>query len=54
MSSSTVEKKPDYYKRIESAEKELDNIQNLYEEFREEILDSHRTVIESLRMPKMK
>ena len=41
-------------KRLENAYNEVASIEKLYTEFQEEILDSHKSIIDSLRMPIMK
>jgi hypothetical protein len=43
-----------YASILENACKELEAIQELYNEFQEEIVDSHQSICESLRLPVMK
>ena len=49
-----AERKPTFQKKLETAEKEITNIQALYSEFQEEIIDSHKSIIESIKLPFMK
>ena len=52
--SQNSEKKPNFEKKLENASKELAHIQSLYTEFQEEILDSHKSIIDSIKLPYMK
>lgn len=49
-----TERKPDYSKRLSGVVCELKAVEEMYQEFQDEISDSHLSISESLRLPVMK
>lgn len=54
ITNKETERRPDYSKRLKIAASELKVIEEMYSEFKEEILDSHQSISESLKLPSMK
>lgn len=49
-----TERKPEYTKKFKNTIKEISMIEDMYSEFQEEIVDSHKSIISSIRLPVMK
>lgn len=49
-----TERKPEYAKKFEKTIKEISVIQDMYSEFQDEIIDSHQSILSSIRLPVMK
>ncbi|OMJ71647.1 hypothetical protein SteCoe_30086 [Stentor coeruleus] len=49
-----TENKLEYTKKFEKTIKEISMVQDMYSEFQDEIIDSHQSIISSIRLPVMK